>query len=265
MKPKCKPVFLLFAAGLLLFITAAIPVFALEGPPSDYVEDRAGIIDAQTKAGLSARLKALNDKTGVQMVILTVPTTDGIPIEEYSIERAQKWGIGQKGKDNGILFVIAINDKKYRIEVGYGLESIMPDSLAGTIGRQYLVPKFKRGDFSGGINDAANNLIWTIAKVYGTEIEGTASPIPTSGIIKKNVFSLFIKSIIKKVAPIIIAFILIFIIKIFMFPFRRGSFGRRTGGIWIGGGGFGGGGGGFGGGFSGGGGGFGGGGASGGW
>jgi uncharacterized protein len=256
MKPKCKPAFLLFAAGLLLFITAAIPVFALEGPPTDYVEDRAGIIDAQTKAGLSARLKALNDKTSVQMVILTVPTTDGIPIEEYSIERAQKWGIGQKGKDNGILFVVAINDKKYRIEVGYGLESIMPDSLAGTIGRQYMVPKFKRGDFSGGINDAANAVIGTIAKSYGTEVEGAApvNPVSRSTGRNKTGFSAFI-----------LLFAAFFILSRILSPFGRRSLGRRAGGIWIGGGGFGGGGGGFGGGFSGGGGGFGGGGASGGW
>ncbi len=255
MKSGCNPAFILPAAGLLLLIAAVVPLFALEGPPSDYVEDRAGIIDPSTKAGLSSRLKLLDQKTGIQMVVLTVPSTEGVPIEEYSIERAQKWGIGQKGKDNGILFVIAVDDRKYRIEVGYGLESVMPDSLAGTIGRQYMVPKFKRGDFSGGINDASNAIIGTVAKAYGTEVEGAApvNPVSRSRGRNKTGFSAFI-----------LLFAAFFILSRFLSPFGRRSFGRRTGGIWIGGGGFGGSGG-FGGGFSGGGGGFGGGGASGGW
>jgi uncharacterized protein len=251
MKPKYNFLSLIYAAVLLFVVT--VPVFAVEGPPTSYVEDRAGIIDAQTKAGLMSRLKALDDKTGIQMVVLTVPTTDGIPIEDYSIERAQKWGIGQKGKDNGILFVIATNDKKYRIEVGYGLESVIPDSLAGSIGRQYMVPKFKQGDFSGGVNDAANAVIGTVAKAYGTEIEGAAPAQPEKRTNKKSLFS-----------KLFTLFILFFILSGIFSPFGRRSFGRRSGGLWIGGGGFGGGSssGGFGG-FGGGG--FGGGGASGGW
>jgi uncharacterized protein len=255
MKPRSKQAFYFFSSFFALFIMEAFPAFALEGPPADYIEDRAGIIDASTKAGLSSRLKSLNDKTGVQMVVLTVPSTEGIPIEEYSIERAQKWGIGQKGKDNGILFVVAINDKKYRIEVGYGLESIMPDSLTGTIGRQYMVPKFKRGDFSGGINDAANAVIGTVAKSYGTEVEGAAPANPLGRSKGRNKIGL---------SAFMLLFAAFFILSRILSPFGRRSFGRRTGGIWIGGGGFGGSGG-FGGGFSGGGGSFGGGGSSGGW
>jgi uncharacterized protein len=253
MKLSVRNYSFLTVLSVLFILAAAIKVLAVEGPPSDYIEDRAGIIEASTKAGLSSRLKSLNDKTGIQMVVLTVPSTDGIPIEEYSIERAQKWGIGQKGKDNGILFVVAVNDKKYRIEVGYGLESVMPDSLAGTIGRQYMVPKFRRGDFSGGINDAANAVIGTVAKAYGAEVEGAAPAAPASR--KKN----------SGFSTIFIIFIAIIILSRFLSPFGRRSFGRRHGGIWIGGGGFGGSGSFGGGGFGGGGGSFGGGGASGGW
>jgi uncharacterized protein len=256
MKPLAKKFSFLVVLSVLFILSAAVKVPAVEGPPADYIEDRAGIIDASTKAGLSSRLKALDQKTGIQMVVLTVPSTEGIPIEEYSIERAQKWGIGQKGKDNGILFVVAVNDRKYRIEVGYGLESVMPDSLAGTIGRQYMVPKFRQGDFSGGINDAANAVIGTVAKAYGTEVEGTAPAEPVRQSKGK------VKSIPSAFLLIFVAFIVLS--RIFS-PFGRRSFGRRHGGIWIGGGGFGGGGSFGGGGFSGGGGGFGGGGSSGGW
>ncbi len=247
MKPPVRKFSFLIVLLLLFVLAPAIKVLAVEGPPSDYIEDRAGIIDASTKAGLSSKLKALEQKTGIQMVVLTVPSTEGIPIEEYSIERAQNWGIGQKGKDNGILFVVAVNDKKYRIEVGYGLESVMPDSLAGTIGRQYMVPKFRQGDFSGGINDAANAVIGTVAKAYGTEVEGAAPAAPVRKSKGKSIPSAFF-----------LLFIAFIVLSRIFSPFGRRSFRRGPGGIWIGSGGFGGGG-------SFGGGGFGGGGSSGSW
>ena len=218
MKPLVRKSSFLITFSLLFILAATIKVWAVEGPPADYIEDRAGIIDASTKAGLSSRLKSLNEKTGIQMVVLTVPSTEGIAIEEYSIERAQKWGIGQKGKDNGILFVVAVNDKKYRIEVGYGLESVMPDSLAGSIGRQYMVPKFRQGDFSGGINDAANAVIGTVAKAYGTEVEGAApaAPVKQSRGKGKSIPSAFF-----------LLFIAIIVLSRIFSPFGRRSFGRR--------------------------------------
>ena len=85
-------------------------------------------------------------------------------MENFSHQTAVKWGIGQKGKDNGVLLTVAVKDKKYRIEVGYGLESTLPDSLVGSIGRQYLVPHFRKGDFAGGLAAAAGQIAKIISK-----------------------------------------------------------------------------------------------------
>lgn len=253
MKYACR-IASVFFVSLLLSCAFAWASGDIEAPPSDYVDDRAGIIDAPTKASISSRLRSLDEKTGVQMIVLTVPATDGVPIEEYSIERAQKWGIGQKGKDNGILLVVAVNDRKYRIEVGYGLESIIPDSLAGSIGRQFMVPKFRQGDYSGGVNDTVNAIIVTVAASYGTEIEGTAPA-------EYNENPIYMENY----AKIITVFFFLIMLSSFFFSLRRRGTAWNRSGTWIGTGGFGSRGSFGGGGFGGGGGSFGGGGASGGW
>jgi len=227
-------------------------------PATAYVMDEAGVIDQVVRQRLTLVLTELEQKTGVQMLILTVPSTAGVAIEEYAIARAQAWGLGQKGKDNGLLMVVAVNDRRYRFEVGYGLEDKIPDSLAGSIGRQYLVPKFRKGDYSGGIYDAGIVLIGTIAKAYGVQLTGMPAR-QTRGFSSKE----------HQLGAILFAMIVLlsFISSLHRGRLRRGS--RWSGGYyggWGGGlGGFGGGyGGGFGG-FGGGGGSFGGGGASGGW
>ncbi|HPI93974.1 MAG TPA: TPM domain-containing protein [Deltaproteobacteria bacterium] len=140
--------------------------------PRTYVEDQAGVMEAGTKAKLSGILQELEQKTGAQFVILTVPTTEGVPIEQYSLERAEKWGLGRKGKDDGLLMVIAVQDRKYRFETGYGLEQILPDSLLGSIGRRSLVPRFKQGDYAGGIMAATTVIARTIADSKGVKLSG---------------------------------------------------------------------------------------------
>lgn len=234
----------------------AVRAAAIAEKPTDYVMDQAGVIEAGAEQRLIGQLRELEQKTGVQMIILTVPSTEGMPIESYAIDRAQHWGLGQKGKDNGLLMVVAVNDRAYRFEVGYGLESVIPDSLAGSIGRQYLVPRFKQGDYTGGISDASTVIMGTIAQAYGVQLTGV-SPSPTRRQRSRGGFT-----------PGVLFFLAVFVLSLLL-PRRATFFGRRTrgfGGVWYGGsGGFGGGGGGFGGFGGGGGGGFGGGGASGGW
>ena len=137
------------------------------GPPPQYVVDLAGVMDASTKARLNAMLHDLEAKTTAQMVVLTLNSLDGEPIENFSHQTAVQWGIGQKGKDNGVLLTVAVKDHKYRIEVGYGLESTLPDSLVGSIGRQYLVPNFRRGDYAGGLVAAVTEIANKIAPGQG--------------------------------------------------------------------------------------------------
>ena len=141
-------------------------------PPAPVV-DLAGIIDDSVKTKLNRYMRELEQKTTAQVAILTIKSLEGQSLEDLSITIAHdKWKLGQKGKDNGVLMMVALKDKKYRIEVGYGLEGILPDSLVGGIGRQYLVPYFKKGDYSNGIYAAALVIANEIANDAGVKISG---------------------------------------------------------------------------------------------
>ncbi len=127
--------------------------------PSQYVVDLAGVLNPDTQARLNTSLRDLEAQTTAQVVILTLQSLEGEPIESFSHRTAVQWGIGQKGKDNGVLVTVAVKDHKYRIEVGYGLESVLPDSLVGSLGRDYLVPNFRKGAFAAGLAALTDELI----------------------------------------------------------------------------------------------------------
>ncbi len=144
--------------------------------PRDYVVDLAGVIDAGATARLNALLQELEQKTTAQVLVLTVQSLDGEEIRSFGLRMAEKWKLGQKGKDNGVLIVVAVKDRKYRLEVGYGLESILPDSLVGSIGREYMVPYFRQNDYGAGVYAAALTVAQTIASSEGVEISGLQRP-----------------------------------------------------------------------------------------
>ncbi len=156
---------------LILLLPACLSAQSLP-VPRNYVADRASVINQGTESRLNALLKDVERKTSVQMIILTVPSTDGIAIEKYSIDLATRWQLGQKGKDNGILFVLAVRDRKYRIEVGYGLEAVLPDSFVGTVGRQQLVPYLKSGDYSAGVLQATSAILKKLGAEYDVQFSG---------------------------------------------------------------------------------------------
>ena len=161
---------------ILITILSSATLFAevnIPARPINHVVDLANIIDANMEAGLNRYLLELEQKTTAQMVILTINSLEGESLEDLSLTIANdKWKLGQKGKDNGVLLLVSLNDKKYRFEIGYGLEGTIPDSLAGTIGRQYLVPYFKQGDYSKGITAATLSVINEIASEANVEITG---------------------------------------------------------------------------------------------
>lgn len=135
------------------------------------VTDNADILSPSMKESLSARLKAHEERTGDQIAVLTIPSLEGENIEDYAQAVFREWKLGQKGKDNGILVIVAPNDRRMRIEVGYGLEGDLPDSLAGSIIRNVMTPKFRSGDYNGGV-DAGINAILNVLEngkaAYGT-------------------------------------------------------------------------------------------------
>ncbi|SMY34218.1 hypothetical protein PMAL9190_01557 [Photobacterium malacitanum] len=249
----------LLACGLLLIVSqnvlAAITFPALTGR---VVDDAHMLNQAQTQQ-LDQILAAEEKSSSNQVVVVTIPSTNGIPIADYGYQLGRAWGIGQKQHDNGVLLIIAKNDKKMRIEVGYGLEGALPDAIAINIINHQIKPAFKAGKFATGIDNGVNAII--------AAIHGEYKPVATEDKPPYD-FYLFI--------------LFVVIIQIIAFSRRRrnrstyygrdgdvftsGGFGSSNRGGSSGfGGGFGGNGGNSGGGFSGGGGGFGGGGASGGW
>lgn len=253
--------FIIFLPRASLAVQPAIP----DRPPR-YVVDLAGIIQDEAEMRLNGYLQELEQKTTAQMVILTVTSLEGEPLEDFSIHVAHDvWRLGQAGKDNGVLLLVAAADRKYRLEIGYGLEGTLPDSRVGSIGRDYLVPYFRKGDYSSGITMASLAVISEIAADAGVQISGMPRPGTSPyaagrGVRGKPSIAGVILSLL-----FFIGLIYLFIrhprLLLFLFMMNMLGGGRRSG--WSGGGGFGGGGfGGFGGG---GGGGFGGGGASGGW
>ncbi|MEA3543738.1 MAG: TPM domain-containing protein [Thermodesulfobacteriota bacterium] len=233
--------------SILIFLLTCSTAIALDIPrPKGYVNDNAGLISPPVELKLEQFLRDFEKSDSTQITILTIPTLDGESLDNYSLNVFERWKIGQKGKDNGALLLVAKAERKVRIEVGYGLEGLLTDLLAGRIIDNEISPKFKQGDFDGGI---VSGIVGMVEAVRG-EYTGTG---------KTN-------SRKKKSNPFGFIFLLFFLGPLLgRFGGRRSSRYRRSG-IFFGGPFMGGGSGGFGGGgFSGGGGGGGGGGASGGW
>lgn len=262
--------------------------------------DETGTLSAADRQALEAKLADFEQRTGNQLVVLMVPSTKPEPIEAYSIRVAEAWKIGRKGQDNGALFVVAKDDRKMRIEVGYGLEGVLTDVTSRRIIAEDVAPLFRQNQFAAGVNAGVDRIIAVVGTGKPLPAKSTAAPrrgqgfdfgtlliflfvgVPVVGGILSRIFGrtlgstvggglvgagawLLAGSIAIGLGAGVVGFILMLLLS------GGGGIGRR-GGMWMptggwGGGGFGGGGfgGGGGGGFSGGGGSFGGGGASGGW
>ena len=124
---------------------AAIPEYV------GYVNDRAGVIDEPTRAKLEAFLDQVHQKTGAEFAILTMPSTAPLEPSEYKVKVFEKWKIGKKGADDGLLMLVAVSERQVRFETGYGLEGTLPDVLQTRIFRELMAPRFKAGDMAGGI------------------------------------------------------------------------------------------------------------------
>lgn len=143
-----------------LFLCLGAVAHALEVPKlQGYVNDYAGMISPETRARLESELRAFEQSDSTQVVILTVPSLEGDTVEDFGIRVAEAWKIGQKGKDNGVIFVAAKQDRKLRIEVGRGLEGKLTDLLAGRIIDLVVKPRFKRADYDGGFTAGVSAII----------------------------------------------------------------------------------------------------------
>jgi len=140
-------------------LLCACAAFAAEIPKlTARVTDLTGTLHAQQIAALEAKLTALEQRKGSQLVVVVVPTTQPATVEQYAVKLFEVNAIGRKGVDDGVLLLVAKDDRKVRIEVGYGLEGAIPDVYANRIIAEYLTPKFRAGDFYGGIDEATGAL-----------------------------------------------------------------------------------------------------------
>ena len=148
--PACRLVPLLLALGLAASALAqgATPDFP---PLTGRVVDRAGLLSERDQAEVEAALAQLEQATGNQLVVVTLPSLQGLPIEDFGYQLGRHWGIGQAGKDNGALLIVAPEERAVRIEVGYGLEGELTDALSRTIIETGILPHFRQGDFAAGI------------------------------------------------------------------------------------------------------------------
>jgi uncharacterized protein len=154
----------IFASIVVLFLAASL-VAALEIPPlRGRVNDYAGVMSQDQVRSLESQLAQFDQETGHQVAVLTVPTLEGEDIEGFSIRVAESWKIGKKGFDNGVILVVAVKDRRLRLEVGYGLEGVLPDAIAKTITSNYIVPRFRSQDYAGGIIAGIDAVLKVIKK-----------------------------------------------------------------------------------------------------
>ena len=162
-------------AGWLIFFCGIPNLLALEVPPlKGRVNDTASLLSAATQRQLEDVLTRLEETDSTQIVVLTIPSLGGEVLEEFSIKVVDQWKIGQKGLDNGAMLLIAKNDRKIRIEVGYGLEGSLTDLMAGRIIRNVIAPQFEAGNFDQGVIDGVQAMIKVVRGEYRASDKGPA-------------------------------------------------------------------------------------------
>jgi uncharacterized protein len=163
---------------LILLLILASPALASEPkfpPLTGRVVDEAGVLDSRTVGDLTLMLADHERTTGQQVVVVTLRSLQGYTIEDYGYQLGRHWGIGQKGKNTGAMLIVAPKEHKVRIEVGYGLEGTLTDAISSTIIQNYILPSFKRGDYSAGIVAGTTSILSVLG---GNSLSPAPSPKP---------------------------------------------------------------------------------------
>jgi len=144
----------------LLLLLLLLPAFALDFPTlTGRVVDEANVLDAAARSELTDKLSALEAKTSDQLVVVTLKSLQGTSIEDFGVQLGRRWQIGQKDKNNGVLLIVVPSERQVRIEVGYGLEGALTDAVSRLIIENAIMPRFRAGDFPGGINRGVDDII----------------------------------------------------------------------------------------------------------
>jgi len=180
-KPVLSPDMHRFFFIFLVLLTGIMPIRADSErllnllKPAGYVSDFANVMTPSDRAAVERTLTELNQKTGAQVAVVTLKSLEGGQIDDFASRLFERWKIGQKGKDNGLLLIAAIEDRKVRIETGYGFEGVLPDAAAGRLIDQTVRPAFRKGDYSGGLRSGAMALASVAASASGVELTGIQS------------------------------------------------------------------------------------------
>jgi uncharacterized protein len=175
------------AALAIAFAALAFPALAAPKFPalSGRVVDQANILSPTTEADLTAKLEGLEQSTHRQLVVVTLPSLQGEEIEDYGYQLGRAWGIGSKANNDGVLFIVAPNDRKVRIEVGYGLEPVLTDALSSYILQTTVLPKFRSGDMEQGVVDGTNAVIEQLSlpdeEAKAKVVQASAAPKKSHG------------------------------------------------------------------------------------
>src|SRR6202521_1081446 len=223
---KVSAILWIVLAWIVLGASVRVPAEAIASlRASNYVNDFAGVLDTATQARLNDLCFQVEQKAHAQIAVVTVKSLDGQDVVSYAVALYQKWGIGAKGKDRGVLILLATQDRKYWTTVGYGLEAILPDGKVGGFGRE-AVPLLRSGDYAGAITLMTSRVASVIAQDAGVTLDNQpptgatrSRPVPGGG-----------------VGAVVLIFILFFIvISILRAIFRGGGGGRGGGsGFWSG-------------------------------
>ena len=170
--PALASLLLACASGLAADVGTPIPA-----PPQRWLTDDAGFLSAATAAELDGRLEEYERSSGHQVIVYIGNTTGGVPIEDWAVKAFEAWKVGRKGLDDGVAVIIMAADKRVRIEVGYGLESQVPDALAGRIINDELVPRLQQGDNDGAVRAAVDRLL-AIISGEGASAGAEGEPAP---------------------------------------------------------------------------------------
>lgn len=186
-----KSKLLIFFFSLILLCSVNIIPNAKINYPSPtnlkYINDYTNIIDDTYKKEIISIGKELEDKTNAQAIIVVINSTDGIPIEEYSNKLFRSWGIGQEDKDNGLLILVAVEDRQFRVEVGRGLEGSITDALSNRIMQSLAKPEFSEGNYGEGLLNSYSKFCDYIAEEYGVTLDKSLNiSLPSSTTTNKN-------------------------------------------------------------------------------
>lgn len=177
-----------FAWIVLVCVCGAVPAAA--APFDDLlnslrasadVNDYAGILSAEERANLEQRCARLRDRTGNQLTVVVLRSLQGGEINDFAEKLFQRWGVGQAGQNNGIMLLVALDDRKARIEVGYGLEGVLPDSIAGRILREQLFPRFREQQYFRGLADAVDRIARIVSREEATPVADVPPDRPAPG------------------------------------------------------------------------------------